>query len=96
MISVTRVESRNIDTTRCKCNPDNNSHLGSIQNDSVYETHPVVPQRLVAIHAIERYHSQTVDDKLVRKHRGVHFDFHDVDGWITPIQFKQRSEIGFG
>lgn len=89
MISLARAGSRNIDTTRYKYNPGKPlGHLDSIQNDSKHETYPVVPQRLVAIHAIERYHPQTMDDELVRKHRGVHFDLHDVDGWITPIQFK--------
>jgi hypothetical protein len=92
MIFVARVESRNIDTTHCKCNPNNLISATSFASGK-HETYPVVPQRFIAIHAIERYHPQAVDDELVRKYRGVHFDFHDVDGWITShIEFKTRSE----
>ena len=84
MISVARVESRNIDMTRCKCNPEKNLISVTSIPFRTHEAHPVIPQCLVTIHAIERYQSQAMYDKLVRKHRGVHFDFHDVDGWMAP------------
>lgn len=87
MKSVARAESRNIDRTRCKYNPNNRVSI-RFKMTRQMKTYPVIPQRLVAIHAVERDHPQTVDDKLIRKHRGVHFYFHDVDGWIIPGQLK--------
>lgn len=54
-------------------------HLG---DKRVNDTYTIVFYNLVTSRADQRYHSQTMCDKLVRKNGRIDFDLYKVDSWL--------------